>query len=155
MKNNPSISLKTIHPHDRREMNHVMLAKLEEHWECVDSSITPDLNNISEGYAQAIFIIGEQEERIVGTGVLVPRSTDTAEIVQMSVSSDMCWSSVSTIILHKLCEESIQHGFSRIMLETRTIWNDMIAFFEHFGFQLTREEGAISDHSRYFVLDLK
>ncbi|MEM8534486.1 MAG: GNAT family N-acetyltransferase [Chloroflexota bacterium] len=154
MKNNASISLKTVHPHDRGEMNHVMLTKLEEHWECVDSSITPDLNNISQGHAQAIFIIGEQEERIVGTGVLVPKSTDTAEIIQMSVSSDMCWSSVGTVILHRLCEESIQHGFSHIMLETRTIWNDMIAFFEHFGFHLTREEGLASGYNRCFVLDL-
>jgi N-acetylglutamate synthase-like GNAT family acetyltransferase len=64
------------------------LAGLEEHWGVLDPTKNPDLEDIGLTYADAIFLVAQQNNKIIGTGALIPKPDGTAEIVRMSVAAD-------------------------------------------------------------------
>ena len=91
-----------------------------------------------------------QNERIVGTGALIPRTDDTAEIVRMSVAADMRRKGLGRRILQELRHQARLKGFKRLVLETTETWTEVIAFYLQFGFQITHYR----DGDVYFALDI-
>ncbi len=107
----------------------LVLTGLAEHWGEADPALNPDLDDIAASYKDATFLVAWLDGRIVGSGALVPRSDQTAEIVRMSVASE-----------YRRQEE--ESGFRRIVLETTSTWDDVIRFYEGFGFRVThRRDG--------------
>jgi putative acetyltransferase len=132
------------------EIKKLILAGLAEHWGTLDLTKNPDLHDIGFTYANAVFLVAWQNNKIIGTGALVPRSNDTAEIVRMSVSKDMRRKGVGRKILQRLCEQAKLNGYKRIVLETTETWHEVIEFYKQFGFQNTH----ILDGDVYLALDL-
>src|SRR5512146_2833208 len=85
----PLIEIRAYRAGDQGAARALILAGLAEHWGQIDPGRNPDLNDIAASYAGAFFAVACLEDRLVGTGALVPRSAETAEIVRMSVAAPL------------------------------------------------------------------
>jgi putative acetyltransferase len=143
------IVLKPFQPEDQEAVKRLILQGLEDHWGVLDPTKNPDLDDIATNYANAVFLTAWKNERIIGTGALVPRGESLAEIVRMSVAGELRRHGVGKMILRALCRKATELGISRIVLETTETWHEVIAFYERNGFRVThRQEGNV-----YFALD--
>jgi GNAT superfamily N-acetyltransferase len=135
---------------NQAEVKSLILAGLVEHWGWLDPSKNPDLDDIARTYRGALFLVAWYRNRVVGTGALVPRSADTAEIVRMSVDAEMRRKGVGSEIFRRLREHAVATGYGRLILETTETWSEVIEFYERLGFGLTHRAGG----DAYFALDL-
>ena len=140
----------SFQPENQAEVKNLILAGLAEHWGTIDPSKNPDLNDICSTYANAIFLVAWLQDRIIGTGALVPKSNNTAEVVRMSVAANMRRQGIASQILQRLCDHARSRGYQRLVLETTETWHEVIEFYKRFGFQITHSlNGDV-----YFALDL-
>jgi GNAT superfamily N-acetyltransferase len=144
------ITISPFQPADQAEAKALILAGLAEHWGFLDPTKNPDLNNIAETYANATFLVARLDGKLVGTGALVPRSPNSAEIVRMSVDRSLRRQGVGRMILQALIAHARQAGFQQVTLETTATWQEVIRFYLSFGFHITHEQ----DGDVYFALEL-
>ena len=148
--NNLDINISPFRPENQAQVKSLILAGLGEHWGTVDPSKNPDLNDISSTYANATFLVAWLQDKIVGTGALVPRPDGVAEIVRMSVAQDLRRRGVGRLILQQLVERTQAAGYRQIILETTAMWHEVIEFYQRCGFRITHYR----DGDVYFALDL-
>ena len=144
------ISLRNFGPEDQTAVRELILAGLVERWGWLDPQRNPDLEDIAGSYDGAVFLVAYLEGRLVGTGALVPRSEDEAEIARMSVASDLRRQGVGGRILAELLHRARALGFRRVVLETTATWRDAVDFYLKHGFRVTHEK----EGDMYFVLEL-
>ena len=128
----------------------MILSGLVEHWGFLDETKNPDLEDIAVSYAGATFLVGRLGDRIVGSGALVPRSRETAEIVRMSVAKEMRQQGIGRQILGALLEQARAQGFQRVILETTATWSEVVAFYLRCGFHITHTQ----DGDVYFMMEI-
>jgi putative acetyltransferase len=145
-----NITIRPFQSENQAETKKLILAGLAEHWGTLDPSKNPDLDNISLNYADGLFLVALENNKIIGTGALVPKSADMAEIVRMSVAAHTRRRGFGKRILHELCEYAQQNGYKKLVLETTETWHEVIKFYKEFGFQITHH----LDGDVYFALDL-
>jgi len=150
MNQSQEITILPFQPEYQSEVMDLILDGLAGHWGTLDPSKNPDLQDIGFSYANAVFLVAWQNNKIIGTGALVPKSNDTAEIVRMSVAKDMRRKGVGRKILQRLCEQAKRNGYKRLVLETTETWYEVVEFYKQFGFQVTH----LLDGDVYFALDL-
>lgn len=150
MKPTQAIKILPFQPEYQAEVKNLVLTGLTEHWGTLDPSKNPDLDDIGLIYANAVFLVAWQDKKIIGTGALVPRSNDTAEIVRMSVAADMRRNGIGKMILKRLCENAKIRGYKWLVLETTDTWHEVIEFYKKCGFQITH----YLDGDVYFALDI-
>ena len=146
-----AVKIRPFHPDDQKPVKNLILAGLEEYWGRLDESKNPDLQDIAGSYQDGIFLVACLDEQIVCTGALLPRSAETAEIVRMSVARPLRRQGVGRQMLAELCCRAYQRGFSQVILETTATWQNAIAFYQAFGFQISH----YADGDVYFSLDLR
>ena len=132
------------------EVKNLILAGLVEHWGTLDPSKNPDLDDISASYANGLFLVVLLNEKVIGTGAMIPKDNYTAEIVRMSVAAPMRRKGIGKAILTQLCAHARSIGCRRVILETTDSWHEVIAFYKRYGFQITH----YLDGDVYFVLNL-
>jgi N-acetylglutamate synthase-like GNAT family acetyltransferase len=152
--NTSTITLRPFHPHDQQQAQSLILAGLEEHWGRLDPALNPDLQDIAASYADAIFLVAECDGRIVGTGALTNQTAEQAEIVRMSVAADMRRQGVGRLILDGLTAAARRQGVARIALETTADWQEVVAFYQRCGFQLTHFSDSPFGREAHFCLTL-
>ncbi len=145
------LAIVPFRPEDQPPVRALILAGLKEHWGVLDESKNPDLEDIATSYAKGVFLIAWQEEEIVGTGAFRPISEDTVEIVRMSVKREKRRQGIGREILTELCWRAYRQGYRRAILETTVSWDEAIAFYRAFGFEVTHQAGD----EVYFALDLQ
>jgi putative acetyltransferase len=150
MNQSQDINILPFQSEYQAEVRKLILAGLAEHWGTLDPTKNPDLHDITRTYANGIFLVAWQNNQIIGTGALLPKSNDTAEIVRMSVIPSMRRKGIGKKILQKLCERAKFDGYKRLVLETTETWHEVIEFYKQFGFQITHYH----DGDVYFALDL-
>jgi len=150
MKPIQAINILPFRPENQAKVKSLILTGLTEHWGTLDTSKNPDLDDIGLTYANAVFLVAWQNNKIIGTGALVPKSSDTAEIVRMSVAANMRRNGIGEKILQRLCEHAEFNGYKRLVLETTDTWHEVIEFYKKFGFQITH----YLDGDVYFALDI-
>jgi GNAT superfamily N-acetyltransferase len=150
MNQSQDINILPFQSEYQAEVKNLILAGLAEHWGTLDPTKNPDLHDITRTYANGIFLVAWQNNQIIGTGALLPKSNDTAEIVRMSVIPNMRRKGIGRKILQKLCERAKFEGYKRLVLETTETWHEVIEFYKQFGFQVTH----YLDGDVYFALDL-
>lgn len=138
---------------DQEAVKSLILAGLAQHWGEIDPALNPDLNDISTSYADATFLVAWFDGRIIGTGALVPKSDQVAEIVRMSVAAEMRRQGIGTKILQRLCQEAKGLGFQRIIVETTSTWYEVIEFYKRFGFRITHHQDGEFGGEVHFALD--
>ncbi len=144
------IEIKPFQPENQESVKVLILAGLEEHWGFLDESKNPDLKDISASYQKGVFLVAWFEGKIIGTGAFLPRSEETVEVVRMSVANHMRRRGIGRQMLSELCSHALQTGYKRVILETTDTWQDVIAFYQAFGLQITH----YTDGDVYFELDL-
>jgi putative acetyltransferase len=144
------ITILPFQPEDQSAVKNLILAGLEEHWGVLDLTKNPDLDEIALTYAPATFLVAWQNDKIVGTGALVPKPDGAAEVVRMSVASDWRRKGIGKKILQELCKQAKLNGYRRLVLETTETWSEVIEFYQQFGFQITHH----LDGDVYFSLDI-
>ncbi len=133
----------------QKETKSLILAGLLEHWGKLDPNKNTDLDNIDVSYSNSFFLAWHKN-KIVGTGALVPRSNEIIEIVRMSVEKMVRRKGIGKMILQKLVEEARSRGFKQVILETTHTWQEVIAFYKDFGFEISHYQ----DDNIYFSLNL-
>lgn len=146
------LEIRRFEAQDQAAVKRLILAGMAEHWRVLAPNLNSDLNDIRTSYA--LFLVAWLGEKIVGTGALVPRSDEVAEIVRMSVASDQRRQGIGNAILRRLCEEGKRLGLSRIIIETNADWDRVIAFYQRFGFGVTHYEEGAFGREVHFALDL-
>jgi putative acetyltransferase len=137
-----SITILPFQPADQEEVKELILNGLADHWGELDLTKNPDLNDIAKTYAQDVFLVARLQDRIIGTGALVHRTDELAEIVRMSVAVDLRRQGVGRLILGRLITTAEEKGYRRIILETTHTWKEVIAFYLKYGFKVTHEQNG-------------
>ena len=150
MNHSQDITILPFRSENQTEVRNLVLAGLAEHWGKLDPDKNPDLEDIALTYAEAVFLVAWQDDKIIGTGALVPRSAEIAEIVRMSVAANLRRNGVGRKILQRLCERAKSDGYKRLVLETTDTWHEVIEFYKKFGFQISH----YLDGDVYFVRDI-
>lgn len=135
---------------DQVAVKNLVLSGLVEHWGVLDPTKNPDLDDIALSYAHGVFLVAWLEGRIVGSGALLPRSPDSAEIVRMSVARELRRLGIGRQILDRLCAHARLSGYRQVILETTATWIEVIEFYQRYGFRITHT----LDGDVYFALDL-
>ncbi len=138
-------------PEDQQPAKELILAGMKEHWGELDESKNPDLENIASSYADGVFLVARQNEEIIGTGAFRPLSDETVEIVRMSVKKKKRRQGVGREILTELCWRAYRKGYKRAILEVTASWDEVIAFYRAFGFEVTHQVAG----DVYFAMDLQ
>jgi ribosomal protein S18 acetylase RimI-like enzyme len=68
----------------------------------------------------------------------------------MSVRKDLRRQGIGQKILSELCKQAVQSGYEEVILETTDTWQDVIAFYQQYGFEITH----YLDGDVYFRMDL-
>jgi putative acetyltransferase len=144
------LTLAPFHPSDQAAVKKLILAGLVEHWGFLDAAKNPDLEDIATSYAEATFMVARLNDRIVGTGALVPHGDGLVEIVRMSVVKEMRRQGVGRSILEALLEQARALGFRQVILETTATWHEVVEFYQRCGFQVTHHQ----DGDVYFMKDI-
>ena len=135
---------------DQAEVRALILAGLVEHWIVLDPRRNLDLEDIGKSYAGAVFLVARMQDRIIGTGALVPRGQATGEILRMSVAMDVRHRGVGSRLLERLIREAKAMGMRQLVLETTETWQEAVVFYQRFGFEEThRKDGDV-----YFKLEI-
>ena len=148
------ILIKPFESEDQEAVQSLILAGLAEHWGEIDPTLNLDLNDIGASYNDAIFLVAWLDGRIIGSGALIPKSDQVAEIVRMSVASELRGRGIGGKILERLCQEAKELEFQRIVLETTSTWSDVIEFYKRFGFRVTHHQEVHFGGEVHFALDL-
>lgn len=148
--NTNHILIRPFHPADQSEVKDLILAGLAEHWGSLDPSRNPDLDDITTSYAGALFLVAHLDDRLVGTGALIPRCSTMAEIVRMSVAKSYRRRRIGRLILIRLLDHAQQAGYEQVILETTATWQEAVEFYKANGFLLTHYQAG----DVYFRLDL-
>ena len=144
------ISIKPFESEDQDAVQSLILAGLAEHWGEIDPTLNLDLNDIGASYNDATFLVAWLDGRIIGSGALIPRSDQVAEIVRMSVAPELRRRGIGGKILERLCREAKELGFQRIVLETTSTWSDIVGFYKRFGFRVTHHQEGHFGGDVYF-----
>lgn len=128
----------------------LVLDGLRQRWGELDETKNPDLNDITEHYADSFFLVACLRDEVVGTGALVPEAAGVGRIVRMSVVQSLRRQGVGRQILEALLERARSAGYRRVVLETTATWKDAIAFYRRYGFQMI----AVRDGDMHFVREL-
>ncbi len=133
------MEIRPFHPSDQPAAKALILAGLVEHWGWLDPSKNRDLDDIAASYADGIFLVVYEGERLVGTGALLPEGENGGRIVRMSVDRGERKKGYGRELLQFLLQAAKDRGHNQVVLETTATWVDAIRFYEANGFHRTHE----------------
>ena len=147
----PSIGVRDMRAGDAAVVRSLVLAGLAEHWGSVDPSLNPDLDDLAAAHPGSRTVVAvDPAGTIVGTGTVVPRGADSAEVVRMSVATSWRGAGVGRLVLDALIEVALSWGVQRLVLETTADWTDTVAFYERCGFRITHHEDGEFGRDAWF-----
>lgn len=133
-----AIEIRPFHPHHQAATKQLILAGLADHWGTLDHSLNPDLNDITRSYAGETFLVAVQAGEIVGCGALVKEEglEGYGRIVRMSVNKAKRRQGIGQRILRELEETAVRRQFHKIVLETTSTWQEVVAFYLANGYHI-------------------
>lgn len=150
------VSIRPFRPGDQKAVRALILAGLSEHFERIDPSLNPDLDDILGSYLSKgdCFLVAEYGNTLIGTGALIRESADTGRIVRMSVAVGWRRQGIAYLLVQELLASAQRSGFRNIVVETNDDWHGAIQLYQSCGFQpydhrsgefhMQRELGAIN-----------
>ncbi len=114
----------------------LILDGLAEHYNAIDPTLNPDLQNIKENYSGqgSLFLVAESKGVLIGTGALIAESDNVGRIVRVSVVKTHRRMGVGRLITKKLIEAASVRQYSQLVVETNEDWYDAIRLYQRFGF---------------------
>ena len=138
---------------DQDAARRLILAGLGEHFDLIDETYNPDLDDILTHYiaSDQTFLVAALNGALVGTGALIGEGMQTGRIVRMSVARNLRRKGIAQALMARLMDVARERGFVRLVLETNIGWDDAIGFYQRCGFQeYDRADGLI-----HLALNLK
>lgn len=128
---------------NQAEVRALILGGLAEHWGSVDASLNPDLDDMVATYGSGrTVLVRDPSGVLIGTGTVVPRGADRAEILRMSVSPAARRTGIGRRIVEELVMTAAGWGVSVVVLETTSTWTEVIDFYLRCGFEITHVAGG-------------
>ncbi len=138
----PDIHIRHFQPENQFTVQNLINQGLGEHWGTADPAQNPDLFDIAQTYQDETFLVAYRHNKIVGTGALVQRTPNTAEIVRMSVAPACRRQGIGHRLLDALLENAQTRGFTEVILETTATWQGVIDFYLAYGFNITHHHNG-------------
>jgi GNAT superfamily N-acetyltransferase len=148
------VDIRPFTPTDQDAVRRLVLAGLEERWGRLDPALNADLDDIASTYAGAIVLVARVDDRLVGTGTLVPRAAE-GELVRMAVARDARRGGIGRALVDELVAAARRMGLARLVLETTAAWSDAVSFYERCGFTITHDEVGEFGRDVHFVRELR
>ncbi len=149
----PSITIRQFRPKDQKAAISLILCGLGEHFDHIDRSLNPDLDDIAGYYLSQghHFVVAAKDEIIVGAGGLLLVNEDEGRIVRLSVSGSYRGQGLGSSIVTTLLGLASELGLSRVHVETNLDWYQAIAVYERCGFERISADGE----SAHMVFELE
>ena len=144
------ITTRPFRPQDQAAAKSLILAGLEEYWGALDPALNPDLDDIAASYSEDFFVLAWRAGELVGTSALVCEAEGVARIVRMYVNCKLRRLGIGSLILDYLLQQARTAGYRQIVLQTTSTWEEAIAFYRQYGFQVVGEW----DGNTHFVREL-
>jgi ribosomal protein S18 acetylase RimI-like enzyme len=114
----------------------LVLAGLGDHFGTIDETMNPDLDDITGVYhdAGAYVVVAEEQDEIVGCGILIDEDARTGRLVRMSVRSDQRGKGIGKKLVHALLDQARSRGQQQVVCETTEDWEDAKALYRSCGF---------------------
>jgi len=151
-----ALTVRRFEPADQDGARALILDGMVEQWGELDPTLNRDLDDIASSYADAVFLVGHLEGRVVATGAVHADAPIVGEglIARMAVAADLRRLGLGQQLLDHLADEARTLGMRRIVLETTTDWDDIVAFYLRCGFVVTHLEQGRWSSNTWFALDL-
>jgi ribosomal protein S18 acetylase RimI-like enzyme len=135
---------------DQPAARQLVLEGLGEHFDFIDQTLNPDLDDINLCYLERghEFVVAELDGVIVGTGALLREARDTVRMARISVSSANRRIGIARSIVRNLVQEAIRLRCRRIVVETNLDWYGAINLYLGEGFTETDRDDE-SVHMEY------
>lgn len=111
---------------------------LKEHWGELDISLNKDLNNIKKNYENGLFYVALYNKEVIATGAAIPLTNFEYQICRMSVSKEFRRQGIASKILDIIIEKLKDMSIRKVVLETTTVWTEVISFYRKYGFKVTK-----------------
>ena len=129
----------------------LILAGLREHWGSLDPGLNPELDDMLASYAAGRTVVARfGDGPILGTGTVLPRSNQTAEVTRMSVERTMRGQGIGRQIVEELVETARAWSCTEVVLETSSTWTDAVQFYMASGFTITGVEPGDYGENTWF-----
>lgn len=151
---NPRTVLRDFVREDQVAVRSLILEGLRGHWGDIDETLNSDLEDIASSYASGRTLVALHLGRIVGTGTLMPRDGNVAEIVRMSVDAGAGRHGVGRTMVAELIRTAQAWRVRAVVLETTTVWDEVVAFYTSCGFDITHQEDGAFGPDTWFRYDL-
>jgi GNAT superfamily N-acetyltransferase len=120
----------------------VILSGFLERFGYIDHSLNPDIQDIWTVYMQGddLFYVGMDGDRMICTGAIRRESSDTFQVVRMSVLKAYRKHGLGRRMLAHLEDKAQSLGARRLILETNKRWTDAIHFYQKNGYWVSHED---------------
>ena len=148
-----NVDIHDLRPNEQHAVRSLILNGLGEHWESVDPTLNPDLDDLAVTYAGGRTLVAT-DGAVVGTGTVIRRDATTAEIVRMSVVRTYRGTGLGRRLVEELVATARRWGMSRVVLETSAHWTDAVGFYVRCGFTQTHFESGAFGRDAWFEMKL-
>lgn len=127
--------IRSFAPNDQEPARLLILEGLADHFDIIDPTLNPDLQDIEASYLRqgSLFLVVELDKVLVGTGALIAESENTGRIVRVSVAKSHRRMGIGRQITQKIISAG-RLQFTRIVVETNDNWFDAIRLYQSCGF---------------------
>lgn len=133
----------------------LIIKGLGEHWGSIDLTLNQDLNDIAASFGHGKTLVAQSEDgTVVGTGTILPRLDNMAQIVRMSVAREARNIGVGQQITSALLNVARSWNCERVIVETASHWTEVVAFYLRCGFRITHEVDGEFCRDTYFEIIL-
>lgn len=137
---NSHLTIRDFQADDQPAARQLILEGLREHWgEDFIEGQNPDLDDISNHYADSTFLVALKGQHLVGTGALIPEGEGIARVERMSVRLENRRAGIASRLLEALFQRAREGGIHKIVLETTSTWEGAKAFYRDAGFKIVGE----------------
>ena len=150
------IHIRPFESANQEETRDLVLSGLGEHFDSIDPTINPDLDDIAANYTAAghEFVVAELDGLIVGAGGLLILSPVTGRIVRVSVNKKRRGCGIGQAIVYHLIQLALSRELQQIHVETNLDWYGAIAFYRRCGFvEYARDKESV--HFQISLLPLE
>lgn len=149
----PDLELVDFEATDQQAVRELVLDGLAEHWGELDPSLNADLDDIATSFGAGRTVVLRRARGVIATGSVIPRDSTTAEIVRMSVHRDHRHQGIGRVVVDELLDTARRWGARSVILETSSVWDDVVRFYLSCGFRLTgRSEGTSGEDTWFEVM---
>lgn len=135
---------------DQAPVRDLILQGLGDHWGTIEAWRNPDLDDIATSYSAGRTLVARDDEGVVATGTLISIDGTTAEIVRMSVRNTTRRGGVGRLVVAELLATARGWGTQRVVLETTSAWEGVVAFYLRCGFRITHFEDSEYGQQTWF-----